>query len=139
MFFIFSELVEADFIFLLLYVLLTNSLNFFLVRIISDLTEAEPLNSPLQALSKLVPVPESLMSPDYRPSPLVGRINTPSTIPTPIAKTPAKIVQPVQRSPKLNRSITTKNKNNIANEARKGVHSPTPLRQRKVLGGIVNK
>nr|CAI5838778.1 unnamed protein product [Callosobruchus analis] len=33
----------------------------------------EPINSPLQALSKMVPVPESLMSPDYRPSLVDGK------------------------------------------------------------------
>lgn len=80
------------------------------------------------------------MSPDYRPSPLVGRISTPSTIPTPVVKTPVKIVQSVlQRSPKLNRAVAAKNRNNMANEARKGVNSPTPPRQRKAWGNVQNK
>lgn len=92
----------------------------------------------MQALSKLVPVPESLMSPDYRPSPLVSRINTPSTIPT-SKSTLAKILQPIQGSPKLNRTVVTKNKNNLTNEAKKGINSPTPPRQRKSLGTIINK
>lgn len=77
------------------------------------------------------------MSPDYRPSLLVGRVTTPSTIPTPVGmKTPVKTLQ--QRSPKLNRAVATKNRNNLANEARKGVNSPTPPSQRKSLSGTVN-
>lgn len=104
-----------------------------------EVTDPEPVNSPLQALSKLVPVPESLMSPDYHPSPLAIRTSTPSTIPTPLAKAPAKIAQPVQRSPKLNRAVAAKNRNNMANEARRGANSPTPPRQRKSLGNIANK
>lgn len=40
--------------------------------------DTAPVNSPLQALSKMVPVPESLMSPDYIPSPLANRLNSAS-------------------------------------------------------------
>lgn len=90
-------------------------------------SETEPVNSPLQALSKLVPVPESLMSPDYRPSPMIGRISTPSTIPTPVNKMGLKSMQPA-RSPKLTKVTPLKQKNNVDS---KKTNSPTPPRQRK--------
>lgn len=87
------------------------------------------VNSPLQALSKLVPVPESLMSPDYRPSPITGRISIPSTIPTPVTRNnSAKIVQPT-KSPKLTRANLPKAKNNLVDNKR---NSPSPVRSRKI-------
>ncbi|KAF2904946.1 hypothetical protein ILUMI_01227 [Ignelater luminosus] len=72
----------------------------------------DDISSPLQALSKLVPVPESLMSPDYRPSPLVGRVNIQSTTLSPPPNqriSSAKVIQPV-RSPKPSRIATAKPK-----------------------------
>ncbi|KAJ8970356.1 hypothetical protein NQ314_001267 [Rhamnusium bicolor] len=106
--------------------------------------DSEPINSPLQALSKMVPVPESLMSPDYRPSSLIGRnvpiLSTPSTIPAALSNkiTAAKIVQPV-RSPKSNRATPGRVRNPLNSDIRKG-GSPSPARQKKMLsGGISNK
>lgn len=82
----------------------------------------------MQALSKLVPVPESLMSPDYRPSPLVGRVNIQSTTASPPPNqrvSSAKVVQPI-RSPKPSRIATAKAKtpdnkkiNNFQNQQHK--------------------
>lgn len=95
--------------------------------------DPETVNSPLQALSKLVPVPESLMSPDYRPSPLVARISTPSTIPTPVNKNVVKPMQNV-KSPKMNsRAVASKPKNTLLNDNKKNCSSPTPPRQRKQM------
>ncbi|GJQ84535.1 putative leucine-rich repeat protein [Trypoxylus dichotomus] len=93
------------------------------------LDESEVINSPLQALSKLVPVPESLMSPDYHPSPLNTRISIPSTIPTPVSRNNiAKVAQPV-KSPKLIRANPPKPKNSLIDNKR---NSPSPVRSRKI-------
>ncbi|KAJ8944405.1 hypothetical protein NQ318_023178 [Aromia moschata] len=104
--------------------------------------DSEPINSPLQALSKMVPVPESLMSPDYRSPPMVSRnasvVSAMSTVPCSVSNksTPAKIVQPV-RSPKSNRA-TGRVRNQFNSDLRKG-GSPSPARQRKIGAGILNK
>lgn len=87
------------------------------------------INSPLQALSKLVPVPESLMSPDYRPSPLSTRISIPSTIPTPVSRNNSAKVAQIVKSPKLMRANTPKAKNNLIDNKR---NSPSPVRSRKI-------
>lgn len=100
--------------------------------------DSEPINSPLQALSKMVPVPESLMSPDYRPSNLVSRNS--SVTPTLSAmscalnnkSSPARIIQPV-RSPKSNRSSVGRTRSQLGTEARKA-GSPSPARQKKTSG-----
>ncbi|KRT78760.1 hypothetical protein AMK59_7731 [Oryctes borbonicus] len=93
------------------------------------LNDTEVINSPLQALSKLVPVPESLMSPDYHPSPLSTRISIPSTIPTPVSRNnSAKTAQPV-KSPKLVRANAPKARNNLIDNKR---NSPSPIRSRKI-------
>lgn len=91
----------------------------------------EPINSPLQALSKMVPVPESLMSPDYRPSPILGKINQPLAAVTTNNK---KVLQTV-RSPKLPRNVQGKNKTGVNNEGKKS-NSPSPARIRKVIQPI---
>lgn len=93
--------------------------------------DSEPINSPLQALSKMVPVPESLMSPDYRPPGLVGRIN--STIPTPIVTNKTKL-QPV-RSPKPTRPTPGRLRTNINPEMRK-TGSPSPARQKRINNNL---
>lgn len=86
------------------------------------------VSSPLHALSKLVPVPESLMSPDYRPSPLLGRIGQPSTIPTSVVhRTTSKLIQPTN-SPKSSKSNLTKLKI-CKPESKKN----SPAQQRKLL------
>ncbi|XP_018564870.1 centrosomal protein of 97 kDa isoform X2 [Anoplophora glabripennis] len=105
--------------------------------------DSEPINSPLQALSKMVPVPESLMSPDYRPSNLVSRNST--ITPTLSAmscllsnkSSPARIVQPA-RSPKSNRSSVGRTRSQLGTEARK-TGSPSPARQKKMSGILKNK
>ncbi|EFA01464.1 Centrosomal protein of 97 kDa-like Protein [Tribolium castaneum] len=83
----------------------------------------EPVNSPLQALSKMVPVPESLMSPDYRPAPILGK-----TVLTSVNN--KKLPQAV-RSPKLGRNLHNKNKPQ-ANDGGKS-SSPSPARARKAM------
>lgn len=92
----------------------------------------EDISSPLQALSKLVPVPESLMSPDYRPTPIIGRINT--SLNTPHHRIPNKTVQPV-RSPKPSRIATIKPKS--AGERRSNHNSPN--QQRKINNNVNTK
>ncbi|KAF5308315.1 hypothetical protein FQR65_LT06309 [Abscondita terminalis] len=84
----------------------------------------EDISSPLQALSKLVPVPESLMSPDYRPSPIIGKINTTHNVSN--ARMINKTVQPV-RSPKPSRIATIKPKS--TNDRRSNNNSPNQLRK----------
>ncbi|CAH0561261.1 unnamed protein product [Brassicogethes aeneus] len=109
--------------------------------------ECEPVNSPLQALSKMVPVPESLMSPDFRPGNLIGANahcasrTAASTIPTPAGNKTAQAHQqqprtatPVSlRSPKPNRPTPGRMRpQQLGSEARKsGGGSPSPARQRK--------
>ncbi|XP_017786219.1 PREDICTED: centrosomal protein of 97 kDa isoform X2 [Nicrophorus vespilloides] len=100
------------------------------------LDDTEPINSPLQALSKLVPVPESLMSPDYRPSPLVSRLaalGTPTNIN--IKSTP-KMVAPM-KSPKMTRSQIAKPRTNLNIDNRRN-NSPSPVRNRKNMNGKPN-
>lgn len=88
----------------------------------------EPANSPLQALSKMVPVPESLMSPDYRPPPFVGK--TSSTV---LSAVNNKKLSQTIRSPKLARNLQQKNLMQTNNEGRKS-NSSSPARTRKVMG-----
>ncbi|KAJ8919553.1 hypothetical protein NQ315_002175 [Exocentrus adspersus] len=106
--------------------------------------DSEPVNSPLQALSKMVPVPESLMSPDYRPANLVPRNSTTTpTLSTMMPSmynnksSPAKIVHPV-RSPKTSRSTVGRTRSQLATDARK-TGSPSPARQKKTSGILKNK
>ncbi|CAG9766683.1 unnamed protein product [Ceutorhynchus assimilis] len=94
----------------------------------ANFTDAEPINSPLQAFTKMVPVPESLMSPDYRPSPLIGKI-TKINNSTPVKTKKSDILT---RSPKSNRSSSPFNKSHI-NDLRKENETPSPMRQRKVM------
>ncbi|XP_049825969.1 centrosomal protein of 97 kDa isoform X3 [Aethina tumida] len=107
----------------------TNDTNNYIIS--EKCLDSEPINSPLQALSKMVPVPESLMSPDYRPPGLVGRIN--STIPTPIVTNKTK-VQPV-RSPKPTRPTPGRLRTNINPEMRK-TGSPSPARQKRINNNL---
>ncbi|CAH1159643.1 unnamed protein product [Phaedon cochleariae] len=105
--------------------------------------DSEPVNSPLQALSKMVPVPESLMSPDYRPPPFAGQngsVLTNLAIPDarahPNNTSPARVVQ-VQKvrtcSPRSNRSSVGRTRDRLVAEARKG-GSPSPGRRKKIGG-----
>ncbi|KAF5289116.1 hypothetical protein FQA39_LY15218 [Lamprigera yunnana] len=93
----------------------------------------EDISSPLQALSKLVPVPESLMSPDYRPTPLIGRISS-----TPLNmsnhRVSNKMVQP-SRSPKPSRIATIKPKS--AGERKSNNNSPN--QQRRIIQNTQNR
>ncbi|XP_044254240.1 centrosomal protein of 97 kDa isoform X2 [Tribolium madens] len=88
----------------------------------------EPINSPLQALSKMVPVPESLMSPDYRPSPIVGKAHATAVL-TPVNN---KKLPHTVRSPKLSRNVQTKTKTQTNNDGGKS-SSPSPARARKAM------
>ncbi|KAJ8986071.1 hypothetical protein NQ317_003365 [Molorchus minor] len=103
--------------------------------------DTEPVNSPLQALSKMVPVPESLMSPDYRSPPSIGRnpslLSSVPTLQSSISNksTPVKILQP-SRSPKCNRSTPGRLRNQVNSELRKG-GSPSPARQRKGASSVL--
>ncbi|XP_025831949.1 centrosomal protein of 97 kDa [Agrilus planipennis] len=87
----------------------------------------ELTNTPLQALTKLVPVPESLMSPDYRPSPLINRIT--QSPPVNNIKPQSKAI-PVTKSPRMSRAAVNRTK---GSELRKGVQTKNPFRLRKVL------
>ncbi|KAB0798811.1 hypothetical protein PPYR_06691 [Photinus pyralis] len=82
----------------------------------------EDISSPLQALSKLVPVPESLMSPDYRPMALCNKIPTANN-----NRTSSKIT-PSSQSPKPSRIATIKSK--IQTDAVKKKNG-SPNQQRK--------
>lgn len=93
------------------------------------------INSPLKAATKLVPVPESLMSPDYRPSnSLVHRLVTPqsSLAQNNRSSTPKK--DPITNSPKLTRNIHTSKIRSA--DAKK---TPSPLRTRKYQQPSVNQ
>ncbi|XP_043463270.1 centrosomal protein of 97 kDa isoform X2 [Leptopilina heterotoma] len=67
--------------------MLSNTLNKSLNS--GPLQDVEEKSSPLQAATKLVPVPESLMSPDFRPPSGLSRI-------LPIKTPPSKLSSPVQ-------------------------------------------
>lgn len=83
----------------------------------------------------MVPVPESLMSPDYRPSNMIvssmkssfGRSSSPVHLD--IKPITQRVNQPV-KSPKPTR-ITSRTKNQLNQEIRKS-GSPSPARQAKV-------
>lgn len=79
----------------------------------------------MHALSKLVPVPETLMSPDYRPPMTIGR-NMPSTIP--VTNRASKLVQPT-KSPKVTRSQIAKPKTNLITDNRRANSSPSQQRK----------
>lgn len=102
----------------------------------SVILDCEPVNSPLQALSKMVPVPESLMSPDYRPSNMIGGGSIKNTFvrsgsPIHLDNKPLtqKINQSV-RSPKPTR-ITSRARNQLNQDLRK-CGSPSPARQTRI-------
>lgn len=100
------------------------------------IVDSEPINSPLQALSKMVPVPESLMSPDYRPPNMIGAmtkstlVRSSSPVHTNLEnKISQKINQPV-RSPKPVR-VTSRARNQLNHDLRK-CGSPSPARQARI-------
>lgn len=83
----------------------------------------------------MVPVPESLMSPDYRPTNMIGsvtkknilRSNSPVCLDN--KPTPQRINQPM-RSPKPTRS-TNRERSQINQDLRK-CGSPSPVRQMRI-------
>ncbi|XP_066153165.1 centrosomal protein of 97 kDa isoform X1 [Euwallacea fornicatus] len=97
------------------------------------LRDAAPINSPLQAVTKMVPVPESLMSPDYRPPPLIEKMNR--TQKTQVSSnSPTKVKQTeVVRSPKFNRVSSSSSRSQISESGRKDRGTPSPNRQRKIV------
>lgn len=96
-------------------------------ELIVSVADVEPVNSPLQALSKMVPVPESLMSPDYRPATILGKTN----IPTAAQVNNKKVLQSV-RSPKMN----NKHKSHLNSDVKK---TRSPILQRKQTQSPSNK
>ncbi|XP_015115111.1 centrosomal protein of 97 kDa [Diachasma alloeum] len=78
----------------------------------SGLQDVEETSSPLQAATKLVPVPESLMSPDFRPPSGLSRIlpkTPPSRLSSPIQTTiPAKPSDPSKSHPIINTTTPSK-------------------------------
>lgn len=85
------------------------------------------IHSPLQALSKLVPVPESLMSPDYRPSPLINKVNAhPTGLVLPNRSSSAKVIS-ATKSPKASRITSCKAK--LAYENKKNNIPTTPKKK----------
>nr|XP_023019843.1 centrosomal protein of 97 kDa [Leptinotarsa decemlineata] len=100
--------------------------------------DSEPINSPLQALSKMVPVPESLMSPDYRPTPISGKNSSVLSnlmIQSVNNDKLPKMTQSI-RSPKSIRSTPGRPRNHVNSDLRKG-GSPSPARQRKMTNNCV--
>ncbi|XP_044577457.1 uncharacterized protein LOC123260427 isoform X4 [Cotesia glomerata] len=78
----------------------------------SGLKDIEETSSPLQAATKLVPVPESLMSPDFRPPSGLSRI-LPKTPPSRL-NSPIQTIVPVKINNENNsKAITTSNLSNI--------------------------
>lgn len=101
---------------------------FFKLLITIFLTEIIDINSPLKAATKLLPVPESLMSPDYRPSnSLVHRLGTPqqSNLIQNNARNLPKKESSLTGSPKLPRNVHT---SRLRSDVKK---TPSPLRTRK--------
>lgn len=100
-----------------------------LKRIIYFITEVIDIHSPLKAATKLVPVPESLMSPDYRPSnSLVHRL-APQTQSNLVQNNNRNIPKPREQitgSPKLTRNSQTSKIQTFDNRK-----TPSPLRTRK--------
>ncbi|XP_072385789.1 uncharacterized protein Cep97 [Diabrotica undecimpunctata] len=92
--------------------------------------DSEPINSPLQALSKNVPVPESLMSPDYHPSSLMGTKNAQNISPQPnnVARVHSAQTTHTSKSPKFNRAIP----NRARTDNLRKVGSPSPVRQNRM-------
>ena len=85
------------------------------------------MNSPLQALSKLVPVPESLMSPDYRPPVTIGKMSV-----VPVTQMDPESDQTTKtscvKSGKFSRLNVVRSKD-VDNKR----NSPSPVRQRKII------
>ncbi|XP_011306833.1 centrosomal protein of 97 kDa isoform X2 [Fopius arisanus] len=78
----------------------------------STLQDVEETSSPLQAATKLVPVPESLMSPDFRPPSGLSRIlpkTPPSRLSSPIQTTiPSKLTDPSKSHQIINTTTPSK-------------------------------
>ncbi|XP_060530394.1 centrosomal protein of 97 kDa-like [Cylas formicarius] len=103
-------------------------------------SEIEAVNSPLQALSKMVPVPENLMSPDYKPPSLIGKtISTQHSMPMNRVSSGKDL--PVVRSPKSVRASSAATTRNQTNNdfSRKVGGSPSPCRQKKIANLNSNK
>ncbi|XP_044747832.1 centrosomal protein of 97 kDa [Coccinella septempunctata] len=102
--------------------------------------DSEPVNSPLQALSKMVPVPESLMSPDYRP-PSLNKINSPaSTSSVKNTRSPVVSVKAknVTGSPKNIRTPVSSRLNSVNSNLKKCA-SPVPARHKNATTNGSNK
>ncbi|CAH1991339.1 unnamed protein product [Acanthoscelides obtectus] len=100
----------------------------------------EPINSPLQALSKMVPVPESLMSPDYRPSLADGK-KDPMMASMGISRIGSpKITHTARSGNNMSRSAPPgRTRNQLNQEHLRKCGSPSPSRQKIRDSGHVNK
>lgn len=84
-------------------------------------------SSPLHALSKLVPVPESLMSPDYRPTIPIGKVNI---VPKPVVTNNRHVNSTnVVKSPKLARSNMPRLRPSVNSDYKR--NSSSPITQRR--------
>ncbi|XP_030753204.1 centrosomal protein of 97 kDa-like isoform X2 [Sitophilus oryzae] len=99
--------------------------------------DTEPINSPLQAVTKMVPVPETLMSPDYKPTPIIERIGK-TLIPTSSSVTPDSTNI---RLLKQNRDSTTSRQDQLQSQSQLKVEkSPsTPKQHKRKSTNISNK
>ncbi|XP_063991866.1 uncharacterized protein LOC135170203 isoform X2 [Diachasmimorpha longicaudata] len=87
----------------------------------SGLQDVEETSSPLQAATKLVPVPESLMSPDFRPPSGLSRIlpkTPPSRLSSPIQTTiPGKASDPSKAHPIITASTSPSKFTNLTHKS----------------------
>lgn len=114
-----------------------------------ELTPPKPVNQPLEAASKMVPVPESLMSPDYqdpmydiqrsipKPTNSIHSISSQSSNSS-IQEEKRQITQPTQikrlGSPKLTKSATSSPKLKSKMEQRKGSLTSIKNDERRLNG-----
>lgn len=115
--------------------------------------QPKPVNHSLEAASKMVPVPESLMSPDYQdpiydiqrsiPKPTNNSIHSVSNTSSPssnssIHEDKPRLAKNLKGSPKLPKSATSSPKLKTRMEQRKGSLSKEVKNDEKKLNGITN-
>ncbi|KAK9885668.1 hypothetical protein WA026_012430 [Henosepilachna vigintioctopunctata] len=107
--------------------------------IVDKCLDSEPLNSPLEALSKMVPVPESLMSPDYRPASL-NKMNNPSATSSPKSNrsTPTGKGGSSTGSPKNLRTSGSSRFGPLVNCDMRKTVSPIPTRRKNTMDTTIS-